>query len=147
MGVIREARPGDFERLWQIDQQCFVTGISYSREELAAYMGLKDAFTLVTEHDGAIRGFVVARRSRRRGHIITIDVLPVSRRGGAGSQLLRAAERRLLAAGCTSLWLETAVDNAAAIAFYQRHGFTVQAILPRYYLDAVDAFVMAKPLG
>jgi [ribosomal protein S18]-alanine N-acetyltransferase len=147
LAVLRDARPTDFERLWQIDQRCFVAGISYSREELAAYMGLKDAFTLVAEHDGEIGGFVVARRSRRRGHIITIDVLPETQRSGLGSELLTAAEKRLLVAGCNSVWLETAVDNAAAIAFYKRHGYAVQAVLPYYYLDSMDAFVMAKRIG
>lgn len=145
--MIREARPADFDRLWLIDQQCFVAGISYSREELAAYTGLKDAFTLVAEPEGEVRGFVVARRSRRRGHIITIDVLPGTQRSGLGSALLAAAEQRLHDAGCKSVWLETAVDNAAAIAFYKRHGYAVQAVLPRYYLDSVDAFVMAKRVG
>lgn len=143
---MRDARPGDFERLWQIDQRCFVAGISYTREELAAYMTLKDAFTLVAEREDAIRGFVVARGSRRRGHIITIDVLPETQRSGLGSELLDAAEKRLLSASCKSVWLETAVDNAAAIAFYKKHGYAVQAVLPRYYLDSVDAFVMAKRL-
>ena len=147
MVVLRDARPADFERLWHIDQRCFITGISYTREELAAYMGLRDAFTLVAERDGEIRGFVVARRSRRRGHIITIDVLPDTQRSGLGSELLTAAEKRLLATGCQSVWLETAVDNAAAIAFYKRHAYAVQAVLARYYLDSVDAFVMAKRIG
>lgn len=145
--MLRDARPADFERLWQIDQRCFVAGISYTRGELAAYMGLKDAFTLVGEREGEIRGFVVARRSRRRGHIITIDVLPDAQRSGVGSELLAAAEKRLLATGCQSVWLETAVDNAAAIGFYKRHDYAVQAVLPRYYLDSVDAFVMAKRLA
>ena len=42
--------------------------------------------------------------------------------------------------------LETAADNLAAQAFYQRHGYVETGKLPGYYANGVDALVMKKDL-
>jgi len=145
--LIREYRADDFETLWKIDQVCFARGISYTRRELAFYIGRKRGFTLVAQSDGKIVGFVVVDRDREgQGHVITIDVLPEARRSGLGSRLMAAAEERLRALGCSVVFLETAVDNAAALAFYKRHGYSIVHTIPRYYLDSVDALVLVKDL-
>ena len=147
--VIREFRRTDFSRLWEIDQKCFPTGISYSEPELLFYIQRPRAFTLVAERsgeEGQAVGFIVAEIGGQMGHIITIDVLEQERRGGLGSQLIIAAEDRLRAAGCQGVFLETAVDNAAALAFYKRHQYFLAKTVPRYYSTGVDAFVLKKDL-
>jgi len=145
--IIRDYRPDDFEALWKIDQACFAPGISYTCRELAFYIARKHGFTLAAEVDGRIVGFVVMDRDRHfRGHVITIDVLPEARRSGLGSRLMVAAEERLRALGCSVVFLETAVDNAAALLFYKRHGYSIVQTIPRYYLDSIDALVLAKDL-
>jgi [ribosomal protein S18]-alanine N-acetyltransferase len=163
--VLREFRREDFDCLWRIDQECFVPGIAYSRLELAAYIRLRGAFTLVAqslpggregpgnraqsikETPSEVLGFIVAQANRRGvGHILTIDVPPASRRLGIGSKLLAAAEHRLRAAPCHSVVLETAVDNSAALAFYKQHDYSVVKTIPRYYSNGVDAFVLEKEL-
>jgi ribosomal-protein-alanine N-acetyltransferase len=144
---IRESQPEDFKELWRIDQQCFAPGISYSQRELAHYMARRGAFTLVAEEDGLIAGFVVGQRHGKGiGHIITIDVLPEARRSGVGSLLIEASEQRLRGEGCDSVYLETAVDNPAALMFYKRHGYHVLRTIPRYYMNQIDALVMGKKL-
>ena len=145
--LLRDYRPSDFETLWRIDQVCFAEGISYSRRELAFYIAQKRGFTSVAEIDGKTVGFVVIDRDREgQGHVITIDVLPEARRSGLGSQLMAAAEERLRKLGCSTVFLEAAVDNAAALAFYKRHGYSVVQTIPRYYLDSIDALVLVKDL-
>jgi [ribosomal protein S18]-alanine N-acetyltransferase len=159
---LRDFRREDFESLWRIDQECFAPGIAYSRLELAAYIRLRGAFTVVAESvagkpgdnarpasDPAPRllGFIVAQVTRRGvGHILTIDVPSASRRFGVGSKLLATAEERLHAAACRSVELETAVDNSGALAFYKRHQYSVVKTIPRYYTNGVDAFVLEKEL-
>jgi ribosomal-protein-alanine N-acetyltransferase len=165
--VIREFKPGDFETLWRIDQECFPAGIAYTKQELKAYVRHRGAFTLVAVDAGARKneakheakdagqdagkdtgqaaGFIVAHGGRA-GHVITIDVVTEARRLGVGSLLLQAAEDRLRAAGSRAIGLETAVDNLAALTFYKRHGYSVVRTWPRYYPNGVDALVMKKEL-
>lgn len=159
---IRDFKPEDFDCLWQIDQECFPPGISYSRPELRAYVRRRGSFTLVAERESqpqglpkvqladsdghcGIQGFIVAYGGMA-GHIITIDVLASARRSGLGSQLLATAEDRLRTGGSRAVGLETAVDNHAAIAFYKRHGYSVFGTWPRYYSNGVDALAMRKQL-
>jgi len=146
--TIRNYRPEDFETLWGIDQLCFPPGIAYSRYELDIYIHRRHAFTLVAEDSGGkIIGFLVADVSRKReGHVVTIDVLSSERQQGVGSSLLQAAESRLRSVGSSVVHLETAVDNAPAVAFYKRHGYDVIGTAPRYYSNGVDALVLEKHL-
>jgi [ribosomal protein S18]-alanine N-acetyltransferase len=155
---IREFRQADFLTLWEIDQKCFPRGISYSQVELLAYVRRPKSFTLVAERPGrdwgekvsqmhSTVGFIVAECGpRQAGHIITIDVLAEARRSGLGSRLLSAAEDWLREQGCVWVFLETAVDNAAAMSFYKRHGYFLVKTVPRYYATGVDAFVLKKDL-
>lgn len=146
--TLRDADSRDFETLWRIDQECFVPGIAYSRRELAAYMALRGAFTMIVLDEGSkIVGFLVATPRRNSiGHIITIDVLPEARRLGIGSLLLSAAEERLRGLKCETVSLETAVDNRSALTFYKRHQYFVVKTIPRYYSNGVDALVLQKDL-
>ena len=157
---LRDSIPDDLETLFQVDQQCFATGIAYSLMELATYIRGRNSFTLVAEREVAseetaarvsdvssIVGFLVAHYSSRgAGHIITIDVLPAFRRAGIGTKLLHGAEERLRTKGCHAVALETAVDNRTALAFYKRRGYYVQGTIPRYYPNNLDALVLKKDL-
>ena len=148
---LREFELADFDRLHEIDQQCFPAGISYSRHELAYYMNLRGTFTFVAETTAErteIAGFIVGQRHPRgMGHIITIDTVEKFRRAGLGSLLMKAAEDRLKASGCHAVILETAVDNKPAIAFYKRLGYFIVKSIPRYYQGRLDAFMMAKRIA
>ncbi len=93
-----------------------------------------------------ILGFIVAEVRRQNGHIITIDVVAAARRSGVGSALLRAAEDRLRERGATTVALETAVNNAAAIRFYKQKGYFVERTARGYYSNHLDALVMARSL-
>ena len=148
---LREFESEDFNALHAIDQVCFPPGIAYSRRELAYYISLRGTFTLVAEASTAkkeIAGFIVGQKvPRGMGHIITIDTVEKFRRHGLGSLLMQASEDRLKAQGCHAVILETAVDNAAAIAFYKRLGYFVLKTIPRYYQNNTDALMMAKRIA
>jgi ribosomal-protein-alanine N-acetyltransferase len=154
---VRPYQKADFDTLWQMDQICFDPMLAYSRPELAVYMRRPGSFTLVAEstigdankmlrEEPRILGFIVAEARSRTGHIITIDILPQSRRFGIGSALLEAAEDRLRQAGAAVVELETAVDNVAAIKFYKRKEYFVEKTIPGYYSNQLDALVMSKDL-
>lgn len=79
-------------------------------------------------------------------HIITLDVAETHRRHGVGSALLAESEKNLGLRGVRSILLETAIDNQAAVAFWKRHGYRIEAVLKRYYLTRLDAYEMRKIL-
>jgi ribosomal-protein-alanine N-acetyltransferase len=144
--TLRDFKPEDFDRLHAIDQQCFPPGIAYSRRELSYYMKLRGAFTIVANDErGAIAGFIVAQKHQRgMGHVVTIDTLEGYRRSGLGTLLMAEVEGRLKTAGCDAMFLETAVNNVAAISFYQRLGYVVVKTLPGYYSNDLDGLLMVK---
>jgi ribosomal protein S18 acetylase RimI-like enzyme len=150
--TLRQYRAQDFERLLAIDQSCFAQGIAYSSRELRYFLNLPSAVRIVAEENGKITGFIIADKFRPRrseqsmGQIITIDVLEEARGSGLGSRLLTAAEEELKKSGCTYVSLEAAIDNFNALRFYKKHGYTGLKILPRYYLNSIDALLMGKKL-
>jgi ribosomal-protein-alanine N-acetyltransferase len=94
-----------------------------------------------------IAGFVTFHYQRQGyGHVITIDVHPDARRHSLGTLLIQAACERLRKMTAFMVVLEVAVNNHAALAFYDRHGFKRVKVLERYYNRDVDAIFMTKRL-
>lgn len=142
----RDFNSNDFDSLFRIDQECFPRGIAYSRRMLRWFLTQPGADCLVAEAGGTIAGFILTHSEEQQGQIITLDVLAAYRRAGVGTLLLREAESRMQDAGVRQVTLETATNNQAAVAFWQKHGYRTEAILKNYYLDKLDAFEMRKHL-
>jgi len=137
----------DFNALYEIDQACYEPGIAYSRQELRSYLRFPGSDCIVAEASGTAIGFLLTAHQDEWGYVITIDVLARHRRDGVGTMLLSEAERRLAADGVREIWLETATDNTAAIAFWRKHGYRTRGIKKRYYPGGRDAYSMAKLLA
>jgi ribosomal protein S18 acetylase RimI-like enzyme len=144
--TLRAFNPQDFSAVQRLDQACFPPGISYSKTMLRYFMKLPSADGIVAEEAGQIVGFILTEENPPLAHIITLDVAETHRRQGVGSALLAESERNLAARGVRTILLETATDNEAAVAFWQRHGYRTEATLKRYYLGRIDAFEMRKIL-
>lgn len=154
--LLRPARGRDLETLHAIDQACYPPSIAYTRSELRWYLSLPGAECMVAELTtraaGAsqarrsIAGFVVSVSRGTHGHLVTIDVLEMYRRKGVASALLRRVEAKMKRGGIQEVWLETATNNEAAIAFWKKHGYRTHGVLPNYYPNGVDAYAMSKRL-
>jgi ribosomal protein S18 acetylase RimI-like enzyme len=149
--TLRAYEPADFEALSALDRACFPRGIAYSRREMRWYIEQPGADCVVAYTGDAgslhLAGFIIAEASGTEAHIVTLDVAEAYRRAGAGTALLGEIERRLAARGVEQITLETATNNDAAVAFWQRHGFRTVGVIPRYYLNRLDAFFMSKQLS
>lgn len=145
---LRDYSPADFETLYEMDQACYPRGIAYSRSMLRWYLRQRGSFCLVAQADtapeSAIVGFIIAQSSGGTGYIVTIDVLEGQRRAGIGTALLEEAERRLVSVGVRYIELQTATNNEAGIAFWQRHGYRSSGVTRGYYLGRIDAYEMFK---
>ena len=143
---LRSSLPADFEALYEIDQQCYESAIAYSRREMRMYLRFPGAECVVAESDHKIIGFCITANHHGEGYIITMDVLPRYRRQGVASALLAEAEHRLQALQTQRVGLETATDNLAGIAFWERHGYRKIGLEKNYYPGGRDAYSMMKLL-
>jgi len=64
--------------------------------------------------------------------IISLDVDKSQRQKGLGTQILASALRWARISGAKSAWLQVVSTNAAAIALYEKFGFT-EAYRYRYW--------------
>jgi ribosomal-protein-alanine N-acetyltransferase len=144
--LLRAYEPDDFETLYKLDQSCFPRGIAYSQTTLRYFLALASAECLVAMEDEDVAGFILSEVDGALAHIITLDVAEAHRRSGVGSMLLDAAEKNLSAQGVRTVFLETAVNNHAAVNFWSRHGYIAEGILKRYYLNLIDGYEMRKAL-
>jgi ribosomal-protein-alanine N-acetyltransferase len=144
--TLRAYEPRDFTALYRLDQSCFPAGISYSKTTLRYFLTIRSADCVVAVEDGKIGGFIVSEENPPLAHIITLDVEERHRRSGVGTALLEKIEANLAARGVRTILLETATTNEAAVAFWQRHGYRIEATMKRYYLGRLDAYEMRKIL-
>jgi [ribosomal protein S18]-alanine N-acetyltransferase len=145
--TLRTYTPEDFSALHRLDQSCFAPGISYSKTTLRYFLSLPSADCLVAMEDARIAGFILTEENPPLAHIITLDVAQKFRRAGVGSLLLAESETNLVRRGVRHMLLETARTNEAAVAFWQKHGYRIEATLKRYYLGRLDAYEMRKILA
>jgi ribosomal-protein-alanine N-acetyltransferase len=146
---VRPYAPDDFETIFAVDQECYPRGIAYSRRTLRYFLAAAGNFCVVAEiapEKTGIIGFAIAEAQGHDGHIITLDVLTEHRRAGVGTALLREIETQLTRRDVRNVYLETAVNNEAGVAFWRRHGYRAFGRSPKYYLGRVDALLMRKDL-
>lgn len=152
---IRECRKEDLEEVIAINRRCLPENYAsiFFEEMREKY---PDLF-YVAEVDGKIVGYVMCReeaagldlprlRARRRGHIISIAVLPEYRRRGIGRALLAKALESMRMRNLEECILEVRVSNTAAINLYRKLGFETVSQIPFYYMDGEHAYLMRAKL-
>jgi ribosomal protein S18 acetylase RimI-like enzyme len=110
---------------------------------------------LVAELRGVVVGYVRLKAPTHlpeNAHVIQVQGIAVdaaARRQGIAAMLLAAAERYSAERGKRKLTLRVLSTNAAAIALYERLGFTREGVLRNEFIingGYVDDILMAKPL-
>ncbi|MBN1329227.1 MAG: GNAT family N-acetyltransferase [Candidatus Heimdallarchaeota archaeon] len=106
----------------------------------------------VLDDTGEIAGYEMTRIEKglsnfgygicKKGHIISIAVLPQYRRLGIAKELMNAANEALRLRDVKEVYLEVRESNNKAINLYHRLGYTTQKISKRYYSDGESAFIM-----
>ncbi len=102
----------------------------------------------VIEISGVVAGW--AAREDKDGTISDLWIEPSLQRNGLGSSLLAHLEQRILSEGFEAAVIKTHAQNAQAIGFFRKHGYTVNSLSTAYApkLDRdVESVGMAKMLG
>jgi len=87
------------------------------------------------------------RATMRHTGVLGMGVAASHRGQGLGARLLVTTLEAAEAAGITRVELMVLVDNAAAVALYQRHGFETEGRCRRYLVidgEERDAWMMAR---
>jgi ribosomal-protein-alanine N-acetyltransferase len=139
----------------RLDERCFSAAFRFDLRSMRQFAEARGAFVVIAEEElsvGAMAGFVIVQiegaAAERYGYVVTIDVALEWRRGGLGGQLLARAEQKVREAGVGRMGLHVAVDNEAAIRFYERLGYQCIGVAKRFYREAgLDGLIYIKELA
>jgi len=101
---------------------------------------------VAVRHD-ALLGFGIMVYADETAHLSLLAVNPGARRQGVGSALLGWLEAVAGVAGTLRVQLEARCGNAAALAFYSRHGYRQTGTVVGMYLGREDGVRLEKLLG
>jgi ribosomal-protein-alanine N-acetyltransferase len=144
---VRPARRGDLGGIMVIERSSFAhANEAFNARQVAGLIANPRAVTLVAARRGQVLGWAVgllrSHGKRRSGRLYAIAVSPSAQGQGIGTALLRKGLASMRRRGAERIYLEVRQANAAAIALYERHGFTHHDRLPHYYARGVHGVRM-----
>ncbi len=112
---------------------------------------------IVAAENGEIVGYIMCRIEAglttiglggltKKGHIVSVAVMPDYRRKSIGEALVNKAMEAMKLYHSKQCYLEVRVTNDSAIKLYKKLGFDITRTINGYYADGEDAYVMAKKL-
>jgi ribosomal-protein-alanine N-acetyltransferase len=112
---------------------------------------------IVAEENGDVVGYVMCRIETgipsfkllgitRKGHVISIAVLPEHQREGIGCALMREAMEAMVNYKAKECYLEVRASNVPAVNLYRKMGFEIIRTIRGYYADGEAAYMMARKL-
>lgn len=160
---LRPFKPEDLQSVMNINLKCLPENYS-SQFFIEHYNNYARTF-FVAEADAQIIGYIMCRIETglpefkrlfqfkrplfgitRKGHLVSIAVLPEYRRHGVGKELINQAMQGMLWYGATECYLEVRKSNEPAVNIYKKLGFKIVRRISGYYYDGEDAYVMAHKL-
>lgn len=105
----------------------------YTPRRMAALIGDSETMALVACDASSIQGFAIMQFGDEHAHLILLCVRPAQQKRGIGRRLHEWLVESARVAGIASIQLELRADNAVALAFYRRLGFTETQLVPGYY--------------
>ena len=153
--TVREATHDDAELFSHIHRGAFTVG--WSRSTFEIFLQDKINFGLLAsvprQETGTMPvGFALLRQIGSEAELLSIAVMEEHRGNGVGTALVYRLRDLLMTRGATELFLEVGRRNAAALALYQKHGFTTVGARSAYYssrenLPGDDALILKLGLS
>ena len=127
---IRAFEDRDEDRVVELWRACGLTRPwNDPHKDIARKRQVQRELFLVGVIDGAVVASAMAGYDGHRGWVNYLAVDPAHRRNGLARALMAAVEARLRALGCAKINLQLRHDNHDARAFYERLGFTEDAVV------------------
>jgi ribosomal protein S18 acetylase RimI-like enzyme len=128
--VIRAFAETDTEQVIALWSRCgLLRPWNDPRKDIARKLQVQRDLFMVGEIDGRVVAVVMIGYEGHRGWVNYLAVAPELQRRGLGGEMMAEAERRLEALSCPKVQLQVRYDNAQAIAFYRRLGYTEDAVV------------------
>ncbi|MFQ6126913.1 MAG: ribosomal protein S18-alanine N-acetyltransferase [Candidatus Heimdallarchaeota archaeon] len=153
--IIRQFKREDLDTVVQINRKTLPENYP-SDFFLYCFQACPEGFLVAETEQGRIIGYIMLRletgmsnfgfRLIKKGHIVSIAVLPEYHRRGTGTRLLKSAMSILSSQGINEFHLEVRVSNSAALSMYKKLNFQKIKVLKRYYHDGESAYRMAVKL-
>jgi [ribosomal protein S18]-alanine N-acetyltransferase len=146
--MLRPARAPEARPLADMSRQLIETGLGwrYTPARMAVLIEHPETVVLIAHDAAHIQGFAVMRFGDEHAHLLLLCVQPAQRQQGIGRRLMEWLLESARVAGIESVALELRADNAAALAFYGRLGFSQTQWVPAYYDRQLPARRMALRL-
>jgi ribosomal-protein-alanine N-acetyltransferase len=146
----------DLDQVTKINLSCLPENYTHSFF-LNLFSRFPKTFVVVTTKDGVV-GYIMCRMEFgfseiqkfslvKKGHIVSIAVLPEYRNKGLGKALVERALMGMKDYNVREGYLEVRVSNVVAINLYQRLGFEVARKIENYYKDGENAYVMTRKIS
>jgi len=124
------------------------------------FMDLYERFPatfIVAEENGEIVGYIMCRIETglpdfgllgiaKRGHVISIAVLPEQQHKGVGTALMKEAMANMKGYKAKECFLEVRVSNEPAVNLYKKLGLKTSKVANNYYADGENAYIMTIKL-
>lgn len=109
------------------------------------------AFIATYENPSSIVGFILSRIVADEAEILSLGVAEDFQCSGIGGRLVEAVTRIMQRIDVNNIYLEVAVDNAAAVHLYQELGFAEVGRRKAYYqrpgAGPADALTLSKKIN
>jgi ribosomal protein S18 acetylase RimI-like enzyme len=127
---IRPFAPPDTNAVLVLWEECGLlrAGID-ARAEIQRKIAFQPELFLVGELNGQIVASLMAGYEGRRGWINYLAVAGAHQRSGIGGQMLAHAEQLLHMIGCAKVNLQVLNANAQVVAFYEKHGYSIDPVI------------------
>jgi len=105
----------------------------WTKDQFRSILAISGTTALVISKKDQPIGFILSRNVVQQVEILTFCVLPAYRKQGVGHALLGEFCRSTSISGDAEIFLEVRENNMAAIALYEKNGFTIIGRRKDYY--------------
>lgn len=135
----REAKIEDCPLLEQIEKSCFKDpwNIDMLESEVISNMTTYNLFLC----DKVVVGYYSYLHIFDEAHIMNVAILPEYQGLGYGNEMMKSLLDLTAEQGLPNVTLEVRRSNVRAINLYEKHGFNLVGVRPKYYMDGEDALI------
>jgi len=154
--ALRQFKPKDLDEVMYVNKVCLPE--NYTRYFFLDLHGRFPNTFIVAEEIGDIVGYVMCRMETgppdwgllgiaRKGHVISIAVLPERQRKGIGQALMHKVMQGMRTYKAKECYLEVRVSNTSGVNLYKKLEFKITRTKHGYYADGEGAYVMTLKLS